>query len=389
MSADFHARRDVFPIFVIGRSSILTPASFRGTGFLIAPNVLVTCWHCICQPLEVGQRYAVLAEEGGGYATYPLLSVEQHPRGMDIAMANVDLIPRHGFTLSTEGLSPGDEITTYEYHFADKVPAEGEDVRAQITARFLRGYVTRSFSYDCPGFTHTPSYELDMPVLHELYGSPVIRPGTKEVAGVTFASLKMPRVEQFPADGRKIEEGQAKPAQTVTFVLAHDISSLWSLRGAVTHGKPLKEIALKKEPEQKLQQPSLKFDDEEIRPRRASPRPDGRNDRKPRTETAGSGKPAATPASRVMRVPSEVTSLYHQIRGVKRPFAPADTREKLMAEMERLRRKLERYESQLTHEQLKRVREQRRIVRELRSMYPYGNSDFPPAYLKTTGQPPL
>ncbi len=365
-SSDFRARRDVFPIFVIGRSSILTAASFRGTGFLIAPNILVTCWHCVCQALEVGQRYAVLADEGDGYATYPLLSVEQHPRGLDLAMANINLVPRYGFTLSEDELSPGDEVATYEYHFADRVPAAGEDVRSQITARFLRGYVTRSFSYDCPGFTHTPSYELCMPVLHEMHGSPLIKPGTKEVAGVIFGSLQMPRAEQFSSGGLKVEAEQLTPVQPMTFSLAHETSSLWSLRGSATHGMPLKEVI---------------FKNRRIRPGSTSSPTGRRSTGEPITEKVSTEKmPAATSSPRSpgrgIRISRELTTLYRQAIRPRRPPTSADRRERLEAEMEKLRHKLERYEAQLSHEQLKGLREQRRIVRELCSMYPSGDFDL-------------
>ena len=342
MPSGVYLGNDVLPIFVVMKPDTVTPALFRGTGFLIAPNILITCWHCVSGPLESGQRYTVVAKEGSGYAAHFLLDVEQHPLGLDLAIARVDLVPKFGLMLSAEELSPGDDIVTYGYPLTDKVLTDSEHIRFQLNARFLRGYVTQSYYYNHPGFVRTPSYELDIPVPHSLSGAPIIKLKTKEVAGVLFGSLDVCRIEQFPGVDREAGSQQAGIERVASFGLAHYTDSLWSLRGMVTQGKPLREF--------------LGLES------KVGERP---------TEKIGIRERLITqPAEEVTQMPVAIVNLWRWVKEIPATVMPGHEKSRAAAEMEELHRRLEKYESRLTPAQLEKLREWRRTIEELKSMHP-------------------
>jgi len=342
MPAGVCVENDILPIFVVMKPDTVTPALFRGIGFLIAPNILITCWHCVCGSLESGQQYAAVVKERGGYAAHFLLNMEQHPLGLDLAIARVDLVPKLGLVLSAKELSPGDEIMTYGYPLTDRLLTDSEHVRFQLNARFLQGYVTRSYYYSHPGFVRTPSYELDIPVPHSLYGAPIIKLRSKEVAGVFFGSLDIPRIEQISGVDREAGKQQVEIERVASFGLAHYTDSLWSLRGSVTQGRPLREF--------------LGFDSKVGR---------GVGER-----IGSSERLVAEMAGGGTRISAEIASLWRQVKQapVNVIFRREET--KAVAEREELLRKFEKYKWQLTPEQLEGLSEERKIVEQLRAMYP-------------------
>ncbi|MBN2186320.1 MAG: trypsin-like peptidase domain-containing protein [Dehalococcoidia bacterium] len=342
MPAGVYVENDILPIFVVMNPGTVTPALFRGTGFLIAPNILITCWHCVCGSLESGQQYAAVVEERGKYSAHFLINREQHPLGLDLAIARVDLVPKLNLVLSAKELSPGDEVMTYGYPLTDRLLTDSEHVRSHLNARFLQGYVTRSYYYSQPGFVRTPSYELDIPVPHSLYGAPIIKLGSKEIAGVFFGSLDIPRVERISEVDRESEKQQVEIERVASFGLAHYTDSLWSLRGAVTQGRPLREF--------------LGFDSKVSRgvsERIVSPK-----------------RLVAEPAREGIRISAEITSLWGQAKQalVNATFRREET--KAVAEREELLHKLEKYRQRLTPEQLESLTEERKVVEQLRAMYP-------------------
>ena len=92
---------DIFPLFIVRKTTPVEIVSFQGTGFLIAPNVLVTCWHNVNSRLEEDQSYALAVEGGavGQYTVATLSNVSQDENGSDLATANVGLVPTLGLTL--------------------------------------------------------------------------------------------------------------------------------------------------------------------------------------------------------------------------------------------------------------------------------------------------
>jgi hypothetical protein len=361
---------DVLPIFVVTEPGTLTRALFQGTGFLIAQDILITCWHCVSQALEDGQRYAAVVKEGDGHTVHVLRNMEQHPLGLDLAIARVDLVPKVGLTLTATGLLPGDDIVTYGYPPTDEPLMEDEHAKVQLNARLLRGYVTRLCYYNQPGFVRTPSYELDIPAPHGLSGAPIIKLKTKEVAGVFFASLDVSTGEQFPAVAGHEGDQQAEIDRAVSFGLAHYTGSVWSLRGMITQGIPLREfLELRSEVDTKI---AAGVDiSEQLVTEPAEELPSVH--KRPNAQRLVSGFSAEA-----LRISADIASLGR--RGKHAPAAGTPRYEKTGAatEMEELQRRLERYEARLAPEFLERLREERRIVEELRSMYPGKRSDSTP-----------
>jgi hypothetical protein len=349
MSAGVCIENDVVPIFVVMKPDALTPALFRGTGFLIAPHILVTCWHCISASLESGQQYAAVVEEQGAYSAHFLLNMEQHPLGLDLAIAEVDLAPRLGLRLSPGKLSPGDEVMTYGYPLTDRLLTDSEHFRFHLNARFLYGYVTRSYYYNHPGFVRTNSYELDMPLPHSLRGAPVIKLGTRDVAGVFFDSMDIPRTETLPGVAGEAKPKQPRSERVASFGLAHCTDSLWSLRGTLTEGRPLNEyLRINSKFSLPLSMPAV-----------------------------SSTKSAAEPAPRPIPGAAEARSSLLRLKEAldKAIFKRDETR--IEAQREELLRRLEQYRQRLAPQQMETLKRERELVEQLQSMYPgrYLDSD--------------
>ncbi len=82
--------RVVLPVFVYDNGGRGQPIEFCGTGFVIARDVFVTCWHCVNRPLSAGQRHVAVtldAEEN----TIPVVleNLEQDAGGGDLASATI------------------------------------------------------------------------------------------------------------------------------------------------------------------------------------------------------------------------------------------------------------------------------------------------------------
>ena len=99
------------------------PSSVTGTGFIVAPSVLVTCWHCVSSDLPAGQRYGVARKFplGGMHGTY-LEDISQDPSGIDMATARVSHSPSLGFSLADRPLAMGEDAWTFGYPMTDVLP---------------------------------------------------------------------------------------------------------------------------------------------------------------------------------------------------------------------------------------------------------------------------
>ncbi|MEI6050707.1 MAG: hypothetical protein WCS03_17565 [Bacteroidota bacterium] len=82
--------KDVLPIFTVDIKTS-NPLTFEGTVFVIADNLLITCWHCVQQKLSDEVKYAVLVEdEKGKYTGYTFFEVLQDRNGHDLATARIN-----------------------------------------------------------------------------------------------------------------------------------------------------------------------------------------------------------------------------------------------------------------------------------------------------------
>lgn len=239
--------RDIVPLLRMrpGRAGGV-PA---GTGFVIAPNVLMTCWHCVSD-LEADEFIAALERRGDTFVAHELTNVEMARESTDLALANVDLVPEldlvdgtpPGLWLSHDPVHLGAEVFAYGYPLPQWLPVDGGSALL-ISARYLRGYVTRTFRFDrSPTFASIPAYELDMPAPAGLSGAPLIR-GTRNVVGVTFGTNDVATVESLghvnPDTGKREPEIQ----RVVSFALSHVTATLWEARGTATEGQPIGALA--------------------------------------------------------------------------------------------------------------------------------------------------
>lgn len=241
---DLHLRRDVLPLFRMHRNE--GPVASAGTGFLIAPGVLVTCLHCLQAVLGPGEYWAALTPQVTGYQPHELHDVQQARDRTDLALARVELEPHmrwpgregRGLELSHEPVGLGGDVYTFGYPF---VTLEGSSFRIQ--PRYLKGYVTRVMSSSPSGYAPALAYELDMPAPAGLSGAPLILAATRAVVGVVFGSTDVATIDSFaridPQTGVRSPEIQ----RVMSFALAHHTSILWEMRGEATDGRRIAEVA--------------------------------------------------------------------------------------------------------------------------------------------------
>lgn len=238
-----HVNHHILPIFV-GRhhANDLKLVSFEGTGFVIAPGVLVTCWHCVAAKLPKDQFYAAIVqlEDSSGYRAVYLRDITRHSDGLDLAVAKVEHAPPTLLTLASKAVRMGTSVLSWGYPLATfNIGPDGAKTFI-LNPRHLEGYVTRAFKDEDRGLGPADAYELDMPTPEGLSGAPLIKMGTSEVVGVVYGTNEVGLIKHFE---RIDEEGRREPEiqRVVTFGLAHYTASLHSLRGPATDGLPLAE----------------------------------------------------------------------------------------------------------------------------------------------------
>lgn len=236
---------DIIPIFIVKDQPELVPVAFKGTGFLIANGLLITCWHCVAGDLPPGTTYAALLR-GPGSETYHHFRIERIERdhnGADLATARVSLSQGDArFVLAEQPVARGVDVWTAGYPLVHGERDAMGEVGFLISFRYLQGYIVRPFLFLDPRERSTiPSYEIDMPAPEGLSGAPVIQVGTREVIGVIYGTNDVQRVEEFagvdPATGQR----QPEVVRIVSFALAHCTETLWALQTSSTGDRPLRE----------------------------------------------------------------------------------------------------------------------------------------------------
>jgi hypothetical protein len=228
---------DIVPLFVV-EGQPAQPLAFVGTGFLLKPGVLVTCWHCVRDQLSAGQNYAAIKEVDGVWKALHLVNLGQDANGSDLATAMVALRPRLEFGLG-EPVLAGTDVVTVGYPLTES-PTELRP-SFHLAPRLLKGYVTRTFGFESPSFGTIPSYELDMPAPGGLSGAPVIPHGSKDVVGVVHGAYGAELIEHYSTideTGTRVPEIR----KVFSFGLAHHTETLRALSGPATFGLPLHEF---------------------------------------------------------------------------------------------------------------------------------------------------
>lgn len=237
MARSDSADQYIMPIWVFRETR---PMRFSGTGFIIAPHLFVTCWHCVRAPLEKGEYYGVSREIGNGFmAALKLQDVSQDGNGSDLATANLLEVKNAEFTLADKNVRAGDPVRTFGYPLTDMI-GDSKNPSFALAQRVLRGYVTRSFHYEHPGFGRTPSYELDMRAPQGISGGPLFNEVTGQVVGVVYGTLAAEVTEEY---ARILDSGEKQPEvrRIFSFALAHMTDTLRNATGSATRGLKVAE----------------------------------------------------------------------------------------------------------------------------------------------------
>jgi hypothetical protein len=201
------------------------PTAVAGSAFTFGEGTLVTCWHCVKQPLGPDEFYGIAVRRGGIESPYEFCSIDNLERdhnGADLALGHIDWMPGRCLTLANDPVQWGERVETYGYPFPLAGPDQAyPDYKAlHCYSRFLRGYVTRLARDEA----ERPVIDLDMPCPPGLSGAPVIREDRRDVIGVIFE-----------------EQNTTMYERTVIFGRAHHLDVLRSACAAVTGGRPLVE----------------------------------------------------------------------------------------------------------------------------------------------------
>lgn len=235
--------RDVIPIFVISRGDPFNPVSFQGTGFLIGAGLLITCWHCVREPLPDDQDYAVgiKKDDHGSYDLLVLFDISRDENGTDLATARVDLQQHLPLVLDNSDIQTGSDVLTYGYPLTEHHRNQNNQIDFILSPRYLQGYVTRSFWFQHPEFGEVKSYELDMPTPAGLSGAPLIRLKTHQVVGVVYGTNDVAMIEQLVSVDPDTGQREPEVQRIVSFGLAHHIDNINNLCGIATENKPLSQ----------------------------------------------------------------------------------------------------------------------------------------------------
>jgi len=221
---------DVLPLFAVQRKGEPSkPVAFCGSAFLIAPNLLITCHHCVRDKLPPDQGYAAVQQTPDGVPIAGFLeNITQHPGGHDLVIANVPFAPVLGFELARDVAVTGGDVFGYGYPLTDTKDSP-QGLTFVLNARYLQGYVMRRFFYDHQKYVPTPVYELDMPAPEGLSGAPLVLLRTRRVVGVVFGTHDVGVIEERSyvdqATGQRTPELQ----RIVSFSLAHHLDVVSTL----------------------------------------------------------------------------------------------------------------------------------------------------------------
>jgi hypothetical protein len=98
-----------------GEMRLAEPA---GTGFVVAPGVFVTCWHCV-RPRTDGRQYIAVSLRDGATGFNLLTNITPDPGGMDLATASINYESRHPLTANPTPNVVGTEVWSVGYPLLD------------------------------------------------------------------------------------------------------------------------------------------------------------------------------------------------------------------------------------------------------------------------------
>jgi hypothetical protein len=228
--------RDIYPIFEVdpnpdGKGPMAV--GFRGTGFLLAPNLFMTCWHCLESPVADGNQLALVGSlPEAKFRASPLGEIGRDENGLDLATARVAATPSLPFSFPDRPPDYGADVAAFGYPLTETPTNDRPSFKTH--PRYLRGYIIRDFMYEGPD-GEVLSYELDMPAPAGLSGAPLVLAGTRHLIGVVYGQNEVGLIDRFASiddEGNRVSEVQ----QVQSFALAHHASVLLDHRSRATGG---------------------------------------------------------------------------------------------------------------------------------------------------------
>ena len=238
----------ILPIFKTKVSGAYELISYQGTGFIIAPKVLMTCWHCVDEPLKENEQYAaiVVREDGSDHTLFPLSNIERDSNGMDLATASHEYIPsEYLLKLALNDVPFGTEIWTYGYPFTTPERLRDRSLRFTVPPQFFKGYIVRNLVFKQPDFGDVPSYELDLHVPKGLSGAPLMKVGDTVVIGVIYGSNDIATIEHISAVDPESGKNEPEIQRIVSLGLAHHTANLLQANGKATDNLSLLDYYMK------------------------------------------------------------------------------------------------------------------------------------------------
>jgi hypothetical protein len=214
-----------------------------GTGFFLCPNILITCWHCVADPVPADHEYAIRVEiSKGKFQALFLRKIERDQNKTDLATAACQYTPPTQLKLWQQDLLLGEEVWSYGYPYPEFKRGEDSELIHESEGRLLRGYMTRHIFYNHPTLGKTEAYELDMPAPQGMSGAALVRKDTLDVAGVIFGSADVETIEEFSRVDPRTGKREPEIRRVISFAMAYDTDSIGRLQTNLTGNMPLKKI---------------------------------------------------------------------------------------------------------------------------------------------------
>lgn len=219
------------------------PVEMLGTAFVLAPGLVVTCYHCVRDDPPPGHVYVIASRpDGAAFKAHVLNDIERDTNGTDIATARCDYLPPAIFTLAAEDMTYGQWAWTFGYPWAERRQGYAGEVAHVFNGRLLRGYLTRHCFHEVRGQGRIPVYELDMLAPKGASGGPLFINDSRIIAGVVIGTNDIETVEEFASVDPKTGHRQPETVRMASLAIAHDTATLRKVTTLATGGRPLAEF---------------------------------------------------------------------------------------------------------------------------------------------------